>query len=156
MAGRRPKPTAIKALAGNPGKRALNQKEPKPRSKRPKMPAEFKGTRKEFHWRRLTRELAGMQLLTSADGDAIAMYCDYYVRWEDATKEIADNGMIVHTENGFPVQSPYLGIANKAMAAMQKLLVEFGMTPASRSRIQLPEGKADDPFEAFLRRKLGD
>lgn len=156
MAGRRPKPTALKALAGNPGKRALNQQEPKPRSKRPKMPAEFRGTRKEFHWRRLTRELAGMQLLTSADGDAIAMYCDYYVRWEDATRMIAEHGMIVYTENGTPYQSPYLGIANKAMAAMQKLLVEFGMTPASRSRIQLPEGKADDPFEVFLRRKLGD
>ena len=156
MAGRRPKPTALKELAGNPGKRALNHQEPKPRSKRPKMPLEFKATRKEFHWRLLTRELAGMQLLSSADGDAIAMYCDYYARWEEATKQLADNGMIVHTENGFPVQSPYLGIANKAMAAMQRLLIEFGMTPASRSRIHLPEGKPDDQFEAYLRRKLGD
>lgn len=156
MAGRRPKPTAVKELAGNPGKRALNRQEPKPRSKRPKMPVAFKGTRKEFHWRRLTRELAGMNLLSSADGDALAMYCDVCARWEDAIQQLADEGMIVYTEKGVPMQSPYLGIANKCMATMQKLLVEFGMTPASRSRIQAPEEKADDPFEAFLRRKLGD
>lgn len=30
MAGRKPKPTAIKELEGNPGKRKLNKKEPKP------------------------------------------------------------------------------------------------------------------------------
>ena len=30
MAGRKPKPTAIKELEGNPGKRKLNNKEPKP------------------------------------------------------------------------------------------------------------------------------
>ena len=64
--------------------------------------------------------------------------------------------MIVFTDKGFPVQNPYVGIKNKSAAFVMKILVEFGMTPASRSRIQLPEGKADDPFEVFLRRKLGD
>ncbi len=30
MAGRKPKPTAVKKLEGNPGKRKLNKKEPVP------------------------------------------------------------------------------------------------------------------------------
>ena len=30
MAGRKPKPTAVKKLEGNPGKRKLNKKEPIP------------------------------------------------------------------------------------------------------------------------------
>ena len=30
MAGRKPKPTAVKKLEGNPGKRKLNTKEPNP------------------------------------------------------------------------------------------------------------------------------
>lgn len=30
MAGRKPKPTAVKKLEGNPGKRKLNSKEPVP------------------------------------------------------------------------------------------------------------------------------
>lgn len=34
--GRKPKPTALKELEGNPGKRTLNDKEPKPPKKAPK------------------------------------------------------------------------------------------------------------------------
>jgi len=30
MAGRKPKPTALKIIEGNPGKRPLNKNEPKP------------------------------------------------------------------------------------------------------------------------------
>jgi phage terminase small subunit len=33
------------------------------------------------------------------------------------------------------MQSPYLPIANKAIEQMKTMLLEFGMTPASRSRI---------------------
>ena len=36
--GRKPTPTAIKELEGNPGKRALNDKEPKPVKKAPACP----------------------------------------------------------------------------------------------------------------------
>ena len=38
MAGRKPKPTAIKELEGNPGKRKLNKKEPKPEKGMPVCP----------------------------------------------------------------------------------------------------------------------
>ena len=156
MAGRRPKPTAVKQLAGNPGKRALNQQEPKPRSKRPKMPAEFRGTRKEFHWRRLTRELGGMQVLSSADEFALAQLCDALFEYENAQQKLDEQGEVFFTEKGHPVPSPYEGKKNKSRAAIMKILIEFGLTPASRSRIQLPEGKAVDEFAVFLRRKPGD
>ena len=51
MAGRKPKPTALKKLEGNPGKRKLNTKEPMPgkgmsqresRTKRPELPTPAK------------------------------------------------------------------------------------------------------------------
>ena len=38
MAGRKPKPTAVKELEGNPGKRKLNRKEPKPDKGMPTCP----------------------------------------------------------------------------------------------------------------------
>ena len=38
MAGRKPKPTAIKKLEGNPGKRKLNTKEPIPAKGMPNCP----------------------------------------------------------------------------------------------------------------------
>ena len=37
--GRKPKPTAVKMLEGNPGKRSLNTGEPKPEKKAPRCPA---------------------------------------------------------------------------------------------------------------------
>ena len=38
MAGRKPKPTAVKKLEGNPGKRKLNMKEPVPAKGMPACP----------------------------------------------------------------------------------------------------------------------
>ena len=37
--GRKPKPTALKVLEGNPGKRPLNENEPKPENKAPRCPS---------------------------------------------------------------------------------------------------------------------
>jgi P27 family predicted phage terminase small subunit len=117
------------------------------------MPPAFKGTPKEVQWRRLTRELAAMGLLTSADADALALYCDTYVRWAEAVRALEREGMIVLTEKGFPVQSPYLGIVNTCTTKMQRLLIEFGMTPASRSRIQVVGEGEEDEFDQFVRGK---
>lgn len=150
--GRRPKPTALKELAGNPGKRPLNKAEPRPRTRRPKMPSHL-STEAQAEWRRITRELKAMNLLSSADADAIAMYADAYARWVEASAAVRTKGMVVLTDNGFPVQSPYIGIINTCWRTMQKLLIEFGMTPAARSRIQVPEAAADDPFDEFLRQR---
>ena len=47
--GRKPKPTAIKVLEGNPGKRALNEMEPQPEKKAPKCPVWLdKEAKKEY------------------------------------------------------------------------------------------------------------
>jgi hypothetical protein len=42
LRGRRPKPTAIRVLEGNPGKRAINRREPIPTGS-PEPPAFLKG-----------------------------------------------------------------------------------------------------------------
>ena len=45
MAGRKPKPTAVKKLEGNPGKRKLNTKEPNPGKGMPDCPGSADGDR---------------------------------------------------------------------------------------------------------------
>ena len=154
MAGPSPKPTAIKHLQGNPGRRPANQREPQPRQRRPKMPT-YLSESEQAEWRRITRELKAMNLLTSADGDAIAIYCQVAVRYQTATKSVADNGLIVETPNGYPVINPALSIVNKSIQQMHRLLTEFGMTPAARSRISVPEPEPSDPYEDFKRDKPG-
>ena len=145
--GRRPKPTALKLLAGNPGKRKLNKKEPKPRRSLPQCPRQLGSTAKT-EWKRTARELSKLGLLSTIDRAALAAYCASWARWIEAEEKLRKHGTIVKSPNGFPVQSPYLAVANGAMKAMTRLLIEFGMSPSSRSAVEaLP--LPSDPAKKF-------
>jgi hypothetical protein len=61
MRGRRPKPTRIKALTGNPGKRPLNAHEPRPEPALPDCPPELSPAAHR-EWTRLTGELRSRRL----------------------------------------------------------------------------------------------
>ena len=141
MAGRKPKPTALKELAGNPGKRPLNRREPKPKTALPTCPRHLDGeARKE--WRRMGGELARMGVVTVVDRAALAAYCVAWARWVEAEGQVTKLGTIVKTANGNLIQNPYLAVANRALEQMTKLAGEFGMTPSSRSRVQVAEPDA--------------
>lgn len=153
--GRNPKPTALKKLQGNPGKRRLPVAEPTPAPALPTCPTHIRGAgRKE--WRRIASELFELGLLTNVDRAALAAYCAAYGRWVDAEKFIRTEGLTQTTPNGFLIPSAYVGIANKAIEQMGKFAAQFGFTPASRSRISLAKDNDEDPFEAFVRERLGE
>ena len=77
MAGRRPVPTALKLVKGNPGKRPINKKEPQPAKHIPSTPAYLTDEGK-VAWGRLTVLLDRMGVLTEADGFALERLCDCY------------------------------------------------------------------------------
>lgn len=141
MAGRRPKPTALKRLAGNPGKRPLNEREPQPVVKIPACPRHLTGEARR-EWRRISAELVLLGVVTVIDRAALAAYCTAWARWVDAETQVAKLGTIVRTSNGNLIQNPYLAVANRAMEQMTRLAAEFGMTPSSRSRVQVAEPDA--------------
>jgi P27 family predicted phage terminase small subunit len=149
MAGRRPKPTALKAVTGNPGHRALNENEPKPLACIPKCPKHLdKEARRE--WKRITPELLKLQILAHIDRAALAAYCMGWSRWVDAETNLRKFGAVIKTPKGYPIQNPYLGIANTAIDIMRRFLTEFGMTPSSRSRInaaQVQPEQSTDPWD---------
>src|SRR4051812_15458725 len=137
MRGRRPKPTRMKVLTGNPGKRPLNPNEPKPEIAVPDCPTEL-GPIARKEWDRLIGELSGLRILTSLDRAALAAYCGAYALWAEATEAIQKYGAMIKSPQGFPIQSPYLAIANRQAEIMLRIASEFGFTPASRSRISAP------------------
>jgi hypothetical protein len=53
----------------------------------------------------------------------------------EAMEAIQKYGSMIKSPSGFPVQSPYLAIANRQTEIMMRIASEFGFTPASRSRI---------------------
>ena len=75
--GRKPKPTALKVLEGNPGGRPLNPNEPKPAKKAPRCPAWLEDEAKK-EWKRMGKTLEQMGLLTEMDMAAFAGYCQAY------------------------------------------------------------------------------
>lgn len=156
---RRPKPTAIKLLEGNPGGRPINTEEPKVELGRPEMP---KGLRKtaQREWKNITRELLTLGVLSVVDGKALAMYCDAYADWEEAQKQCVKEGMWysepVINSIGLVVgykhkQSPWFNVKCTAMKMMKCFLIEYGLTPASRTKLKI-EKKSEAQDDALLSR----
>jgi P27 family predicted phage terminase small subunit len=137
MRGRKPKPTSVKILTGNPGNLRLNHDEPKPPVAVPECPVELSPAAKA-EWDRLGRELAGLRILTALDRAALAAYCEAYALWIEAITAVRKHGTMVKSPSGYPMQSPYVAIANKQAEIMMRIASEFGFTPASRSRISVP------------------
>ena len=154
MVGRKPKPSALKLLQGNPGKRGVNKKEPRP-SGIPECPSHLDKVA-HAEWNRLVPELTRLGLLTSVDRAALAAYCSAYSRWVQAEKMVAKFGTVIESpKSGYPVQNPHVSVANTALDHMRKFLIEFGMTPASRARLQVEPPTDGDRFAAFMQ-TLGD
>jgi P27 family predicted phage terminase small subunit len=151
MRGRKPQPTQLKVLRGNPGRRPLNRAEPAPAPALSLAPPAWLEGEAVTEWHRLAPVLHRLGLLTEIDGDALASYCQTWARWREAEAAIRKYGMVLKGKNGFPVISPYVAVANRAMAHMKALLIEFGMTPSSRTRVKTDTGAAPeaDPFAPF-------
>ena len=128
----------------------MNRREPKPTGV-PTCPTHLDSVAKR-EWTRIAKELIAIGLLTSVDRAALAAYCSSYSRWASAEKQIQKFGAVIKSpKSGFPIANPYVGIANTALDLMRKFSVEFGLTPASRSRLQVePRDGQHDSFEAFM------
>jgi P27 family predicted phage terminase small subunit len=132
--GRKPTPTALKLVKGNPGKRPVNQSEAKISLSEPTPPA-FLCDDAKVEWGRVCSALYAAGLMTELDRAALAAYAQSYGRWAQAERELSLMTLTVSTTNGNDIQNPLVGIANKAKADMVKYAAEFGMTPSARSRV---------------------
>jgi P27 family predicted phage terminase small subunit len=148
--GSKPIPTALKVVRGNPGKCPLNENEPTPKGEA-EMPKWLSPTAAE-HWPIVAKQLRDAGVLTSVDAHALAMYCEAFARWRVAMDALQREGPIYTAKNGFPSQSAYLTIANTAFDQMRKMLIEFGMTPSSRSRVTKAPSDDGDQYSAFVKR----
>ena len=152
--GRKPKPTALKILEGNPGKRPLNENEPIPPKGNIKCPSWLLPEAKK-EWKRLAPSLEVMGVLTMADLKAFEGYCQAYARWREAEEFLTQHGSIFKTPSGYVQQVPQVSIAQQNLKIMQSFCSEFGLTPATRARIIAAGGGkevdiSDDPMEQIL------
>lgn len=165
----RTKPTALKKATGNPGKRPLNKNEPQPAlGDAPPPPPDYLTGLAAAEWERLSRQLWLNGILGLEDHAAFAGYCQAWSDWRRYDEMIAKqraraareheafmawggdqpalrhefDGEVIGTTNGNLIQNPVVGMRNSARRECLKFAAEFGLTPSSRSKVNVPRGAA--------------
>lgn len=146
MRGRRPKPTAQKVIAGNPGKRSLNKNEPQAPALTSADPPGWLSELAREAWQWYAPRLIGSKTLTETDLHNLEAFCSAYSRWREGEKDIAKNGITVSTPQGGIAKNPSVTVVNEALKQMATFGAALGLDPASRSRIKVPGGPTSNPF----------
>lgn len=163
--GRKPKPTHLKAVTGNPGRRPLPENEPQPKRARPDKPVGM-GKFANKLWDVVSEEAFDMGVLTVADGPALRMLCEVWERFFQAQDALKRNeGMFYVSESvtgsgetevvkTLIKVHPAVRIASDASKELRGWMSEFGLTPASRSKIEkaMDDGEEDE-VEGFFSAK---
>lgn len=153
MKGPKPRPSALRALDGNAGRRPLNDAEPTP----PTAPADTFDTPPpeladtpvaQTEWRRLAPMLRQCRQITDADRAALLALCVEWARYLEARARAFPR--VVLAPSGYAMPNPWLSIQTKALAACLKLWPELGLTPSSRTRVRTDgPGPGGDAFSEF-------
>ena len=135
--GPKPKPTELKRLAGNPGKRPLNDQEPQPEPASARCPHGLSDGAKKF-WRKRAKDLIRLGVLTTADVPAFLLMAEHYAIAREARAVIDQEGLRDVDINGLRRKHPLLQVWRDNATAYRMYASEFGLTPSSRSRLRVP------------------
>jgi phage terminase small subunit len=138
--GKKPKPTNLKLLEGNPGKRPLNEREPKPKRIMPVCPGWIKKDAEMLaEWELIGPILFRLGILTEADGPAFAALCFNYCQFERYARKARAGGN--RAIDGSPGKGPsFQELARKYYEDLRKGWAMFGMTPSDRTALVVPGG----------------
>jgi P27 family predicted phage terminase small subunit len=136
MPGPPPEHPRLRLLKGNPGKRpARSPPEPARTEQCPEPPEHLTGYAREV-WIHLAPELHKLNLLTILDIGPFSAYCCAYARWQEAEEALQRSGeLTIKTAKGHPRVNPLVRIASQAMADMQRIGAQFGLSPNARLRL---------------------
>lgn len=144
------KPTEQKKLEGTYRADRAPKNEPKPPVMIPPCPSwlTVEGKRE---YRKLARLLVDMRVMTEADRLALAALASQFAKWLEAERMVQVGGRVLTSEKGGMYLNPWEGIANTALKNMTALMAQFGLTPASRARI---EAQPEEEKQTSLAEKL--
>jgi len=154
LRGPAPKPTALRILEGNPSRRPLPKREPRPERGAPRCPAWLDSTGRA-EWRRVVPLLDRLGLLTKIDRTALAMYCDAYSQFLAASNTIKQHGFSYRLESGYIQQRPEVSIYHKLHTIIKGWCREFGLTVSARGQLMVEQDDTGDDLDAILGRKSG-
>lgn len=146
MAGRPPKPTALKLVAGNPGKRGTNKHEPDPTYLEDLAAPAWLSAAAAAVWDEVAPHLARAKLLTEIDVQMLAKGCVAMAQYRQAVAQAGDE-LVKTTEaaegdaedapkKGAHV-NPWLIVQSMSFKQAMAVFQQFGMSPAARTRISV-------------------
>lgn len=146
-----PKPTRLKEIAGNPGKRPLPKGEPRPEPvpgpAAGEPPDWLSGEARQI-WFQIAAPMVRCGLATSVDQIALARYCTILARWLRAKALLEEKGDFfnVTAADGRLLgtrEAPWSQTFRRLGAQLLQLEREFGLTPAARTRIHVERDRRD-------------
>lgn len=152
MRGRKPKPSRLHELNGDPGKRHRSREgEPRPEAleKAPRPPHHL-NRRAAGVWRRIVPELISMRLISAIDGASLAAYCSAVATYQEADERLKTDKWTTSTARGGSRPSPLFKIRDEALKLVNKFAGEFGLTPSTRSRVVGASSPKQSAFANFL------
>jgi P27 family predicted phage terminase small subunit len=156
------KPKQLKIIQGTfrEDRNPKNEADP-PKFFEPPKPPSHLGRYGKKIWKQIVKDLTDVGLLTVLDKQALEILCEQYDQYRqahDAVYRYRDEegrlrrrtlGEYLAGRNSQTV--PEYQAMNRHFDSFRKLLTEFGMTPASRNRIEIPKAEEKkDPMEALL------
>lgn len=155
MPGPPPKPVKLKALRGEKGANSIRNVavDSKERDRVIDPPPHLTG--EAFaEWCRVAPPLFDIGVLTPIDRTYLALYCESVGVYHDAMRVVEREGITVTGANGGIVKNPAYQVARDSSDTMLKYGGRFGLSPADRARLQLPDAEAVSDDEASALRLL--
>lgn len=144
MRGRKPVPTALKLLKGNPSKRPINKEEPQPDALPINCPIEVTTDDAKQEWIRTIVPAIHRGQITAADRVFAIAHCELWATWRDQLKDAARHAHVIAAgKNSHPMPNPARCMANKTLMLLAKIDAELGLTPVSRSRVHAAKDRAE-------------
>ncbi|MCU6671159.1 phage terminase small subunit P27 family [Enterobacteriaceae bacterium H4N4] len=156
MSGPPKTPTHLVLVKGNPSKRAIKKNEPKPPSGVPPIPKHFDKMGK-YWFKRIGDDLDAIGVMTTLDGKALELLIEAYTEYRHHCEVLAEEGYTYistsATGEKMVKAHPAAVMKSDAWKRIRAMLGEFGMTPASRSKVGAKVPAEADPLEAFLNKR---
>ena len=143
--GRKKKPTLLKLVTGNPGRRPINSDEPEPILAEVVAP-DWLDEEARQKWDEVIKLCPWIK---AADADTLAMYCDAFSHYRKAQR-LSIKTPVVKTPEGKMIKNPAWTARNEAFQQVRSAGSELGLSPSSRSGITTGERRSHDPAEKYF------
>jgi P27 family predicted phage terminase small subunit len=111
----------------------------------------------KYWFKRIGGELDAVGVMTTLDGKALELLIEAYTEYRQHCDVLAEEGYTYKTVSAtgedIVKAHPAAVMKSDAWKRIRAMLSEFGMTPASRSKVGASGPAEADPLEEFLKKR---